>query len=187
VPSSTVELARALIGATLLRTTPEGVASGRIVEVEAYPPGDPASHAYIGLRPRTVAMFGASGRAYVYRIYGTSWCFNVTSEAEGVGAAVLVRALEPLEGLDLMARRRLTDRVRDLCRGPGRLCTALAIDRSLDGADLATDPRIALLPGTAPGRIGTSVRIGIAKAAGRRLRFYLRGSPYLSGPKRLSP
>lgn len=186
-PSSTVGLARALIGATLRRQTPEGVASGRIVEVEAYPPGDPASHAFIGLRPRTASMFGAPFHAYVYRIYGTSWCFNITSEVAGTGAAVLVRALEPLEGIDLMMRRRGTEVVRDLCRGPGRLCSALAIDRSLDGADLVADDRLELQLAPAAAGIGRSVRIGITKAADRRLRFYLRGSPYLSGPRSLSP
>ncbi len=179
-------LARALIGATLRRRTPEGVAGGRIVEVEAYPPGDSASHAFAGLRVRNASMFLEPLRAYVYRIYGTSWCFNITSEPAGVGAAILVRALEPLEGLELMERRRGTTLRRDLCRGPGRLCTALGIDAALDGARF--DPAGPVdLAFAGPARVGSSVRIGISKATDRPLRFYLAGSPYLSGPRSLSP
>ncbi len=176
-----------MLGATLRHTTPAGAAAGRIVEVEAYPPGDPASHAYNGLRVRNASMFLGPLRAYVYRIYGTSWCFNVTSEPEGVGAAVLIRALEPLDGIALMEARRGTSVLRDLCRGPGRLCTALAIDASVDGAGLASGGPLELEPAAGPVRVGLSARIGITKAADRRLRFYLRGSPYLSGPRSLSP
>jgi DNA-3-methyladenine glycosylase len=132
-------------------------------------------------------MFLEPHRAYVYRIYGTAWCFNITSEPAGVGAAVLVRALEPLEGIELMERRRGIAVLRDLCRGPGRLCTALAIDSSLDGAALVPGGPLELIPAAAQERIGRSVRIGITKAADRRLRFYLRGSPFLSGPRSLSP
>lgn len=132
-------------------------------------------------------MFLGPVRAYVYRIYGTSWCFNITSEPEGVGAAVLIRALEPLEGIALMETRRGVAVARDLCRGPGRLCTALGIDASLDGAALEPGGSLELLPASEPVRIGLSARIGITKAADRRLRFYLRGSPYLSGPRSLSP
>jgi len=132
-------------------------------------------------------MFLGPMRAYVYRIYGTSWCFNITSEPEGVGAAVLIRALEPLEGLPLMEARRAVSSRRDLCRGPGRLCTALGIDASLDGVSLEPGGPLELLPAAEPVRVGLSVRIGITKAADRRLRFYLRGSPYLSGPRSLSP
>ena len=176
-----------MLGATLRRTTADGAASGRIVEVEAYPPGDPASHAYSGLRVRNASMFLGPLRAYVYRIYGTSWCFNITSEPEGVGAAVLIRALEPLEGVPLMEARRGTAVVRDLCRGPGRLCTALAIDASLDGAELGPGGPLELVPAGQRARIGLSTRIGITKGADRRLRYYLRGSPFLSGPRSLSP
>ncbi len=183
----TVGLARALIGATLRRMTPEGVAGGRIVEVEAYPPGDPASHAFAGLRVRNASMFLEPHRAYVYRIYGTSWCFNITSEPAGIGAAILVRALEPLEGIELMERRRGTTLRRDLCRGPGRLCTALGIDGSLDGARFDPAGPLDLAFAASPAEVGCSARIGISKAADRRLRFYLAGSPYLSGLRSLSP
>jgi DNA-3-methyladenine glycosylase len=133
-------------------------------------------------------MFGLPFRAYVYRIYGTSFCLNVTSEAEGVGAAVLLRALEPLEGLRLMETRRRTARVRDLCRGPGRLCEALAIDRGCDGVDLLEDGSLWIARGPRlPGAVGVSARIGLTKAAERLRRFYEAESPFVSGPRSLSP
>jgi DNA-3-methyladenine glycosylase len=133
-------------------------------------------------------MFGPPFRAYVYRIYGQHWCFNVTSESRGYGAAVLIRALEPDEGIALMQMRRGVDDLRDLCRGPARLAQALDIDHRLDGGDLRTGPELLLLPPDRPaGAVRTSRRIGISLAAHRLLRFYERGSPYLSGPKSLSP
>ncbi len=188
LPSKTAALARALIGVVLVRETDDGIVAGRIVETEAYTVGDPASHAYAGERPRNRSMFLAPFHAYVYFIYGTNFCFNVTSEDKGTGAAVLVRALEPLTGIAVMERRRGTTAVRDLCRGPGRLAQALAIDRSLDGLDLLSAQALwlARLAGTAA-RVGTSTRIGITRAAHRRLRFYERGNPFISGPRRLSP
>ncbi len=139
-------------------------------------------------------MFLGPFHAYVYKIYGTSFCVNVTSETAGEGAAVLVRALEPLEGLRLMEQRRTTTRVRDLARGPGRLCRALSVERELDGVDLLSDKRLWLAALVAGGGgkdggqpVGTSRRIGITKAAERLLRFYERGNPFVSGPKALSP
>jgi DNA-3-methyladenine glycosylase len=188
LPPETVELARALIGWRLVRRTRDGTTAGRIVETEAYLVGDPASHAYRGERPRNLAMFGPPFHAYVYHIYGMYWCFNVTSEARGVGAAVLVRALEPSAGLALMRERRGLEDPRQLCSGPGRLAQALDIDRSLDGHDLFAGGEIALRPPDRPtGKIGRSRRIGITQAARRLLRFYERGNPYVSGPKSLSP
>lgn len=187
LPTGTVDLARALIGVVLVRTSKEGCSAGRIVETEAYPLGDPASHAYRGLSARNASMFLPPLHAYVYLIYGTWWCFNVTSEDEGVGAAVLVRALEPVEGVDLMVARRGTPVERDLCRGPGRLAAALAIDRGLDGRCLRTDAELWLARGSGVRRLGMSRRIGITRAAHRRLRFYERGSPFVSGPRSLSP
>jgi len=180
-------LARALIGWVLVRHSAAGTTSGRIVETEAYPVGDPASHAFRGETARNRVMFGQPFHAYVYRIYGRYWCFNVTSEPRGVGAGVLVRALEPLEGIDLMRERRGVEPARLLCSGPARLAQALDIDRSLDGRDLLADPEIELLPPRqATGPIGSSRRIGLTAAAHRLLRFYERGSPYVSGPRRLS-
>ncbi len=186
LPAATIDLAKALIGCVLVRDCPDGRSAGRIVETEAYVRDDPASHAYRGETARNASMFLEPFRAYVYKIYGTSFCVNVTSETAGEGAAVLVRALEPLEGLALMEARRGTTRVRDLARGPGRLCQALDVDSELDGIDLLRDKRLWLAAG-ARQALGTSRRIGITKAAERLLRFYERGNPFVSGPKALSP
>lgn len=180
-------MAESLIGYLLLRESREGLVAGRIVETEAYLPGDPACHAYIGKTVRNATLFGPPHRAYVYLIYGTSHCFNLSSERDGEGAGVLVRALEPVEGLELMRRRRGAQNTRDLCRGPGRLCAAFDIDRSFDGADLFTRERLWLESGQPMGRVRRSRRIGLTRAAHRRLRFYEAGSPFVSGPARLSP
>lgn len=188
LPVDTTELARALIGCVLVRDCPDGRVAGRIVETEAYVLGDPASHAYRGRSRRNTSMFLPPHHAYVYRIYGTAFCVNVTSEHAGYGAAVLVRALEPVTGLALMERRRAGADRRDLCRGPGRLCEALAIESTLDGEDLLRGRALWLARGTrASGLIGSSTRIGISRAAERPLRFYEIGNPFLSGPKYLSP
>jgi len=187
LPAGTINLAKALIGCVLVREAADGRSAGRIVETEAYVIGDPASHAYRGKSRRNASMFLAPHRAYVYKIYGTSFCVNVTSEREDEGAAVLVRALEPVAGLELMEDRRGTARVTDLCRGPGRLCQALAIDGELDGADLLRSRKLWLAASSGdPRRIGMSRRIGISKASRRRLRFFERDSPFVSGPKHLS-
>jgi DNA-3-methyladenine glycosylase len=187
IPAATIDLAKTLIGCVLVRDTSQGRTAGRIVETEAYVVGDPASHAFGGKSKRNASMFLGAHRAYVYKIYGTSFCVNVTSEGREEGAAVLIRALEPLEGVELMEKRRKTARPLDLCRGPGRLCQALAIDGSLDGADLLRGRELWLAAAAdARPRIGTSRRIGITKAAHRRLRFFERGSPYVSGPRHLS-
>ncbi|MBV8344019.1 MAG: DNA-3-methyladenine glycosylase [Candidatus Eremiobacteraeota bacterium] len=188
LPVETESLAVALLGCVLVRESDNGVAAGRIVETEAYLPGDPACHGYRGKSRRNATLFGPPHRAYVYQIYGTSFCFNLSSEPDGEGAGVLVRALEPLDGLDLMRTRREAATIRDLCRGPGRLCRALAIDRSFDGLDPLTDPELWLARTAGKrARVGRSRRIGVTKAARRRLRFYEAGNPYVSGPARLSP
>jgi DNA-3-methyladenine glycosylase len=188
LPVETQALAEALIGCVLVRETPDGITSGRIVETEAYLANDPACHAYIGKTARNATLFGPPHRAYVYLIYGTSYCFNLSSEPNGEGAGVLVRALEPIDGLHLMRHRRGVENARDLCRGPGRLCAALHIDRSFDGADLfARDGLWLDAPGTFGARVRRSRRIGLTRAAARRLRFYEAGNPYVSGPARLSP
>jgi DNA-3-methyladenine glycosylase len=188
LPIETRALARALLGCVIVRDSDQGIVAGRIVETEAYLPGDPACHAYSGKSPRNATLFGPPHRAYVYQIYGTSYCFNLSSERDGEGAGVLVRALEPLVGLGLMQSRRATESARDLCRGPGRLCRALAIDRALDGIDLFSHPLLWLAEGgTLGARVRCSPRIGVTRAAGRRLRFYAAGSPFVSGAARLSP
>ena len=188
LPVETKALAEALLGCILVRDSEDGTAAGRIVETEAYLPNDPACHAFSGRSLRNATLFGSPHRGYVYQIYGTSFCFNLSSEREGIGAGVLVRALEPLEGLALMQRRRGMERTRDLCRGPGRLCRALAIDRSFDGADLFSGGLLWLArDDRAREPVRRSRRIGITRAADHRLRFYLAGSPYVSGPAGLSP
>jgi DNA-3-methyladenine glycosylase len=186
LPIDTVALARYLIGKLLVRVLPEGVASGRIVETEAYIVGDAAGHAYRGMTQRNRSLFLDRGRAYVYLAYGVSYMLNVSSEAAGIGAGVLIRALEPLEGLAIMQRNRGVERLRDLARGPGRLAAALRIDRSLDGLDLCREGPLWLGRSDGdPGEIGRSVRIGISRDANRPLRFYLRNSPFVSGPRSL--
>ena len=187
LPVDTSALARFLIGKLLVRALPEGAAIGRIVETEAYVIGDAAGHAYPGMTPRNRSLFLERGHAYVYLAYGVSWMLNVSSETKGVGAGVLIRALEPVEGVAIMANNRGTERVRDLARGPGRLAEALRIDRSLDGLDLCQKGPLWLArDGHDPGEIGKSVRIGISQEAERVLRFYLRASPYVSGARSLN-
>jgi DNA-3-methyladenine glycosylase len=187
LPEDTEALAGALIGKLLVRDLPEGLASGRIVETEAYVIGDAAGHAYRGMTPRNRALFLERGHAYVYLAYGVSWMLNVSSEAKGVGAGVLIRALEPLEGIAIMQRNRGTERLRDLARGPGRLAQALRIDRSLDGLDLCQEGPLWLARDDhEPRAIGKSARIGITREADRVLRFYLRGSPFVSGVRSLN-
>jgi DNA-3-methyladenine glycosylase len=196
VPLETGALARFLIGIVLVRKLDElidsgrdGIIVGRIVETEAYTQGDPASHSFRGPTPRNGTMFGPHLHAYVYFIYGSAYCLNVSSEASGIGAAVLIRALEPLAGLTIARERRgsaVAD--RDLMRGPGRLCRALDIDRRFDGIDLETDPGLWLADdGWAKPAVGVSPRIGLTRAADVQGRFYARGSGFLSGPRSLSP
>jgi DNA-3-methyladenine glycosylase len=187
LPVDTALLARFLIGKVLVRVLAEGVAAGRIVETEAYGIGDLAGHAYRGLTPRNRALFLERGHAYVYLAYGTSFMLNVSSETPGVGAGVLIRAIEPTDGIGIMARNRNTVRLRDLARGPGRLAAALAIDRGLDGIDLCRPGPLWLgSDGQAPEEIGQSKRIGITRAADSPLRFYVRGNRFVSGPRRLN-
>jgi DNA-3-methyladenine glycosylase len=185
LPVDTVELARYLIGKIVVHDTDDGRLSGRIVETEAYPVGDSASHAFRGETLHNRSMFLERGRAHVYFTYGSSFMLNVTSEAVGVGAGILLRALEPLEGIDRMQRSRRGAALLDLARGPGRLTQAMQIDLKQDGLDLcAVGPLWLASSGRKAGAIGNSVRIGLTRSVDRRLRFYERGSPYVSGPKR---
>jgi DNA-3-methyladenine glycosylase len=187
LPIDTVSLARYLIGKILVRALPEGVASGRIVETEAYVVGDAAGHAYRGMTPRNRTLFLERGHAYVYFTYGSSYMLNVSSELPGIGAGVLIRALDPLDGIPIMKLNRGVDRLRDLARGPGRLAAALRIDRRLDGLDLCRDGPLWLgRDDHEPGEIGQSLRIGVTRDADRLLRFYLLGSPFVSGPRSLN-
>lgn len=187
LPVDTVELARFLIGKMVVRVLAEGVAGGRIVETEAYDIGDPAGHAYRGMTTRNGALFLERGHAYVYLAYGISFMLNVSSEAPGVGAGVLIRAIEPTDGIAIMEQNRGTKMVRDLLRGPGRLCAALGIDRRLDGIDLCRSGQLWLgSDGRAPEEIGQGKRIGITRAADSPLRFYVRGNGFVSGPRALN-
>ena len=187
LPIDTVALARYLIGKILMRELPEGIASGRIVETEAYVVGDAAGHAYRGMTGRNRSLFLAPGHAYVYLAYGRSYMLNVSSEMPGIGAGVLIRALEPLQGIAIMQLNRGTERLRDLARGPGRLAASLRIDRRLDGLDLCQKGPLWLGRGDhEPGEIGQSIRIGVTRDANRLLRFYLRDNPFVSGPRSLN-
>jgi DNA-3-methyladenine glycosylase len=188
LPYDTVDLARFLLGCVVVSDLAPGRTAARIVECEAYLPGDAAAHSFRGETPRNRTLFMRRGHAYVYFIYGNHYCLNVSSERAGIGAGVLLRAGEPLVGLDVMRARRGGARARDLCRGPGRLAEALGIGRAQDGVDLcAAGPLWLAAPWKSPAAIGAGVRIGVSKAAERVLRFYERASPYVSGPKKLNP
>jgi DNA-3-methyladenine glycosylase len=181
-----VKLAGYLIGKVVVHDIARGRLSGRIVEAEAYPVGDPAGRAFRGKTPSNSSLFLSRGHAHVYFTYGSSFMLNVTSEARGGGGGVLLRALEPLEGIDLMQRFRATTRLIDLARGPGRLTEAMRVDLRQDGLDLCTAGPLWLAATTQKtGAIGRSVRIGLTRNVDQRLRFYERGNPYVSGPKRL--
>ncbi len=187
LPVETTALAQYLIGKVIVHDAPQGRTSGRIVETEAYLPGDAACHAFRGSTPRNRSLFRRYGHAYVYISYGMHKMLNVAAEAEGVGAGVLLRAIEPLEGLDLMRARRGVAGLYDLARGPGRLAQAMGVTQSLDGLDLCGEGPLWLARSERPpGEIAVSARIGITKEADRLLRFYLRGSRFVSGPGRLN-
>jgi len=187
LPADTATLARFLIGKTLVREHPAGRMSGRIIETEAYVVGDAACHAFRGITPRNRALFLDRGHAYVYFIYGCWHALNVSGESSGVGAGVLLRAIEPLEGLELMRDRRAVGRDRDLARGPGRLASALDIDRRLNGVDLCAGGPLWLGAAIRPaGRIGRSRRIGLSRETERKLRFFERDNPFVSGSRGLN-
>src|SRR5262249_17857064 len=187
LPVGTMELAQYLIGKTLVHKLPKARLSGVIVETEAYPPGDAAGHAFRGKTRGNQTLFLGPGYCYVYFTYGSSFMVNVTSEEPGVGAGVLLRALEPLEGIEIMRRVGKTARSRDIARGPGRLAKAMHIDKRYGGVDLCAGEVLWL--GTPARRIGpirTSPRIGITREVERKRRFFESGNPYVSGPKSLS-
>jgi DNA-3-methyladenine glycosylase len=173
------EVAPELIGVTLLV---DGV-GGPIVEVEAYDHEDPAAHGFRGRTERNASMFGPAGRAYVYRSYGVHWCLNLVCDAPGVASAVLIRALEPQWGIELMRARRRLDDERLLCAGPGRLCQALAITGEHDGLRLDAPPFELQPRGQAP-EVAVGRRVGITKAAEQPWRYVLAGSPFVSRPLR---
>ncbi|MGC8862298.1 MAG: DNA-3-methyladenine glycosylase [Armatimonadota bacterium] len=168
----TVDAAKSVLGKVLVHQTPDGAISGRIVESEAYLHNDPACHACRGMTARNRAMFGEPGHAYVYFTYGNHYCLNFVTQPVGVAEAILIRALEPLEGIDIMRRNRGTDRLEDLCSGPGKLARAMGIDLSLNGEDLLGDRLYVLDDGVDLGPVVARPRIGIKEATDRLWRFY---------------
>jgi len=186
LPIGTMQLAKYLIGKTLVHDLPRVRLAGRIVETEAYPVGDEAGHAFGGLTPSRCSLFLPHGHAYVYFTYGSCFMMNVSSEEAGTGAGVLVRAVEPLEGIRFMQRQRGTVRLFDLARGPGRLAQAMDINKRYDGMNLCAGGKLWLGAAVRPtGPIGATIRIGITRDVHRLCRFYERGSPFVSGPKSL--
>ena len=184
---TTVGLSKALLGTYLLHDSEEGRTAGRIVETEAYLfRGDPACHAARGETKRNSAMFGPAGHCYIYLIYGMHYCFNVVSGKEKEGEAVLIRALEPVEGIELMKKRRGTDLLRNLCSGPAKLVEAMGIRHAANGSSLRTGPIRILTRDSyppahtrAPQTVVTN-RIGISSGAELPLRFYVKGSEFIS-------
>jgi len=184
----TVSVAKALLGAYLVHDSPEGRTVGRIVESEAYLfDGDPACHAHRGKTKRNAAMFGPPGHAYIYFVYGMYYCFNVVTAPEGVGEAVLIRALEPVAGLPLMQQRRGTPDAKALCSGPGKLVQAMGMTQELNGCPLyrgtltvRSSDSFPRERASAPEEVVATTRIGITKAAALPLRFCLKGNPFVS-------
>ncbi len=183
-----VLVAKELLGKTLVRKKGVAITSGRIVEVEAYlGRKDSASHSYRGIKPRNRSMFGPPGHAYVYAIHAR-YCMNVVTEPEGVPTAILIRAIEPLDGIHIMKRRRGCVRDTDATRGPARLCEAFGIDRELDGWDMTRPGRLWIASDSSwqidELSIAVSPRIGVTSAREERLRFSVGGNPFVSGPKK---
>jgi DNA-3-methyladenine glycosylase len=187
MPPDTVSLARTLLGKVLVREFKGNLLAGRIVETEAYLQHDPACHAFRGITARNRPLFLAHGHSYVYLCYGTSYMLNVSSEPEGIGSGVLLRALEPMYGSEHMQRNLQHVKPKDLTRGPGRLAAALGIDLRHNGLNLFTESQLWIgSDGYEVDAIGESVRIGLTKGADQRLRYFIAGNSYLSGPRRLN-
>ena len=177
----TPTVARDLLGCVLVRVVDGVRLSGRIVETEAYRgSGDPASHAYRGRTRRNEVMFGPPGFAYVYFIMGAHFCLNLTTEQEGTPAAALIRALEPIRGLEVMKRNRGLEDVRRLASGPGNLTKAFAINRELNGEDVVISERLFLELGEKPPGIGVSSRVGVASGRSAKWRFFVKSSRSVS-------
>jgi DNA-3-methyladenine glycosylase len=177
----TPTVAKALLGCVLVRVIEGERLSGRIVETEAYRgTRDPASHAFRGLTGRNRVMFGEAGHSYVYFTYGNHWMLNVTTEREGIPGAVLIRAIEPIEGVETMKSRRGLSSMTELASGPGKLTKALGIDRTLNGEDLVASRRLYVVTGEKVGPVGTSSRVGITEGAEHLWRFFVNGSPFVS-------
>ncbi len=178
----TVQVARSLLGCLLVHAQPGALTAGVIVETEAYLVGDPGSHAHRGQTARNAAMFGPPGTAYVYRIYGVHWCLNAVTQPEGTPEAVLIRALEPAAGIDIMRERRGMQRLEELCSGPGRLCQALGITEALNQTELTSPPLFITRKRRRDVEYRVGARIGLPPGKGDQapLRFGVAGSRYLS-------
>lgn len=175
------EGAKYLLGCVVVRTLEDGtVLSGRIVETESYHQEDPASHTFGGKSVRNSAMFGPPGHAYIYFTYGMHWCFNITAGEEGYGAGVLIRALEPLKGLEVMQQNRKLSSLVQLTNGPAKLAQALAIDKNLYGHDIAEPPLQVFEPSYRDFQIIETTRVGISKATEEIARFYIHNNRYVS-------
>lgn len=182
----TLKVAKELLGKYLVVQKDGNRLSGKIVETEAYIGfNDPASHAYKKKTPRNQVMFGHPGHAYVYFTYGMYHCLNFVTEENGCPAAVLIRALEPFEGIDLMKKRRRKQKLQDLASGPGKLCQALDIDRKLNGADLCGNSIYVQDRGEVPKIIARSPRIGIKEGKEKKWRFFIRGNEFISRRQRI--
>lgn len=181
----TNEVARALLGQIVVSDAPEGLTAGRIVETEAYlGTDDPASHAARLKKGRVEVMWGESGIAYVYRSYGIHAMLNVVAERKGETGAVLIRALEPLAGIELMRQRREVEDDRQLCSGPGKLCQALGVGLDMHGADLVTSEALWIASGESAISISTSGRIGISRGQEHPWRYWITGNPHVSAHRR---
>lgn len=178
---SSVDAAQRLLGCYFIRDLPQGQVVVKIVETEAYHQDDAASHSYRGETTRTKTMFGPSGHLYVYFTYGMHYCCNVVTSGAGIGAGVLIRAVEPIEGIDILRRNRANKPDVVLTNGPAKLCQAMLIDRSMDGHDLLAEPmRLVAGPPVPSGQIVAGRRIGISRDAHRDWRFYIKDNPYVS-------
>jgi DNA-3-methyladenine glycosylase len=182
---STLSVASDLLGCVIVRTTAGMVLSGKIVEVEAYRGSDdPASHSFRGKTKRNSLMFGEAGHAYLYFSYGFHWCLNLTTEVIGEPGAVLIRALEPVEGVEQMKVNRGIPQVEQLTNGPGKLTKALAIDGGLNGEDVVTSRELYVVGRDAPVKVGTSMRVGITRGRDYPWRFFVEGNRFVSkGPR----
>jgi DNA-3-methyladenine glycosylase len=186
--ASTPKVAWALLGSRLVRVESGRRMSGKIVEAEAYRgEDDPASHAFRGVTGRNRVMFGEGGHAYIYLSYGSNWCLNVTTEPEGTPGAVLIRAIEPVEGLDAMLRNRGRDRGAHLTDGPGRLTQALEIDLRLNGEDLVTSGRLFLEEGGSPKNWKSGPRVGVSRGVDLKWRFFDSDSKFVSRARTTPP
>jgi len=177
----TLRVAKDLLGKYVVVKYGKKILSGKIVEAEAYiGSGDPACHAHRGMTPRNRVMFGPPGHAYIYFTYGMYHCLNLVTEKEGFPAAVLIRAIEPVQGLDLMMKRRKTKKMKNLTSGPGKLCQALGLDRSLNGADLCSEVIWVEDRKEKTGKIESTSRVGVTNGKNKKWRFYISDSEFVS-------